>query len=266
MEHYSRAEWAQIAEQILGERLPGRPRQNPFVESQYQNYKIGSRLRLPDGTVWHYCRAGANGVVNPYWDRGMPSLVVPETLAVIGATPAGSYTVVINDTNAAHGKDYWANAKAEIWASPGVATFQHRTIKSSTASNGTSVTLTLYYPLTNALADGDGLEICRCVYAAVDQATAIASPGTKSIACVPLMLVTAEYYFWGQTWGPCTLAATVGTMGNTNNSRQVYFNHVDGSIRTAEEAGWVQGNQHAGYLLPDSAGGAQTIIFLQLDP
>ena len=265
MEHYSRAEWARVAEQILGERLPGRPRQDPFVESAVQNYKIGARLRLESGWVMHYCRAGSVGVASPYWDRGCHSQVGPQTLAVIGATAVGSKTVVINDTNTAHGVDYWANGKAEIWASPAPAVFQHRRIKSSTASNGTSVTLTLYYPLTNALADGDGLEICRSQYAEVDQAPGDANATSKSIACVPQMLVTAEYYFWGLTWGICTIAAYGGAMGSAANSRQCYF-HQDGTIQTEEEAGWVAGKQPAGYLLPDSSGGAQTIIMLQLDP
>jgi len=254
-----------ISSAILGDLIDGRPEQAPFTESAYKNYKIGSRLWRPDGTVWHYCKAGSNGVVNPYWDRGMVSLVVPETLAVIGATPVGSTTVVINDTDVTHGADYWENGKAEFWASPAPATFQHRMIKSSTPSDGTSVTLTLYEPLTNALADGDGLEICRSPYAEVDQATAVANSTSMSIVGVPLMLVTAEYYFWVQTWGPCTLAATVGTMGNTASSRQVYFNHNDGTVLTEEEAGFVAGAQPAGYLLPSSAGGAQTIVFLQLD-
>jgi hypothetical protein len=266
MQHYTRAEWSQIAEQILGERLPGRPAQRPFAESAIQNYKVGARLQLPDGIHWHYCQCGDGGVAIPMWDRGMASLVVPQALAVVGATPAGSLTVIINDANVAHGRDYWANGKVEIWATPGDGVFQHRTIKSSTPSNGVSVTLTLYERLTNALANGDGLEICRCVYAEVDQTNAVADPTQKSIACVPLMPVTPGYWFWGQTWGPCTLAATIGTMGNLAGSRQVYFNHHDGTVLTEEEAGFVAGAQPAGYLLPDSAAGAQTIIFLQLDP
>jgi len=265
MRHITRTEEEQIVNSILGERLPGALPQTPFQEYANPRFKIGSRLWLPDGTVWHYCKCGSNGVVAAMRDRGMCSLVTPETLAVIGATPVGATQVVINDANAAHGADYWANGKVELWASVAPADHQHRMIKSSSASNGTSVTLTLYYPITNALANGDGLEICRSVYAEVDQTNAIANPERKSIACMPLKAVTAEYYFWGQTWGMCTIAGTLGTMGNTNNSRQVYFNHADGTVRVAEEAGWVQGNQHAGYLLPNSAGGAQTIIFLQLD-
>jgi hypothetical protein len=262
---YSRSELDNVATQVLGERLDGRPRQGPFVESVTQNYKIGSRLRTPDGITWHYSKCGSNGLAAAMWDRGMASVVVPETLAVIGATPVGSYQVVVNDANVAHGVDYWANGKGEIWASVAPATFQHRTVKSSTASNGTSVILTLYQPLTNALADGDGLEICRSVYAEVDQTNLVVTPEKKSIACVPLKLVTAEYYFWGQTWGACTIAVT-GACGTTNNLRQVYFNHADGTIRTADVAGYADGNQPAGYMLPDTAGGAQSIVMLQLDP
>lgn len=265
MRHVSRAETDTIVNSILGERLPNVAVQLPYTESVTPHYKIGSRLWTPYG-IWHYSRCGANPVVNPYWDRGMVSVVVPETLAVIGATPVGALTVVINDANVAHLADYWANGKAEIWASVAPATFQHRKIKGSTASNGTSVTLTLYRPLTNALANGDGLEICRSQYAEVDEAAAVATSTKMSIPCIPYMLVTAQYYFWGLTWGIATLAATTGTMGNAASSRQVYFNHNDGTILTEEEAGFVAGAQPAGYLLPDSNGGAQTIIMLQLDP
>lgn len=265
MRHMTRSEMDQVYNSILGERLPNVAAQLPYTESVTPHYKIGSRLWTPYG-IWHYCKCGANAVVNPYWDRGMVSVVVPETRAVIGATAVGAVTVVIDDADATHGADYWANGKAEFWASVAPATFQHRKIKSSTASNGTSVTLTLYRPLTNALANGDGLEICRSQYAEVDETVAVASSTKMSIACVPHMLVTAQYYFWGLTWGMCTLAATIGTMGNTASSRQVYFNHNDGTILTEEEAGFVAGAQPAGYLLPDSNGGAQTIFMLQLDP
>lgn len=269
MRHITRTEEEQIVNSILGERLPGANPQTPFQEFANPRFKIGSRLRLLDGTVWHYAKCGSNGVVAAMRDRGMCSLVTPETLAVIGATPVGATQVVINDTAAVgvHPADYWANGKVELWASVAPGDHQHRMIKSSTASNGVSVTLTLYYPITNALADGDGLEICRSVYAEIDQTNAIANPEKKSIAGVPLKAVTAEYYLWIQTWGMCTIAATVfGEPGIVNNLRQVYWNHADGTIRTQNTAGWAVGNQHAGYLLPNSAGGAQSIVFLQLDP
>lgn len=264
---YSRAELEQIATQILGERLDGRPKQDPYVQSEIQNYKIGSRLRTPDGITRHYCKAGAVGVPSSL-ERGAVSNVVPQTcgpgetyVGVIGAHLAGAYQVVIGDTVEAHGVDYWANGKVEIWTTIP----QHRTIKSSTASNGTSVTLTLYYPLAYGITALTGLEICRSIYADVDGIGA-ADAQRKSCACIPMMIVSANYYFWGQTWGICTVGARHEGMGLAADSRQVYFNGINHAFQTEEEAGYVAGMQCVGYLLPDSSGGWQTAIMLQLDP
>lgn len=269
---YSRAELEQIANQVLGERLPGRPKQAPYVQDVVQNYKIGSRLRTPDGLVWHYCRCGTHGIALGYETRGACSLVIPQTRDVVadnflveGLTPAGSYQVVINDENEAHGVDYWANGKVEFWEEQ-AATLgtQHRMIKSSTASDGAHVTLTLYYPLTYALGDNEAMEICRSIYADVEQTDLSADPTFESIACVPMMSpVTAGRYFWGLTWGMCTIAATnENEIGFVGGHRQVTFNPSDGSIRD-----FVAGEQIAGYVIPSTTGPkAQTIIMLQLDP
>ncbi len=261
--HPTHLEFDDLLSEILGERIPGRPKQEPFQETVIQNYKIGSRLRYGKAT-WHYCQAGPVGQTSP--ERGMGSLVVPETLATIGATPVGSRSVVINDTDLDHGIGYWANGKVEIWTA---GTSQHRIIKSSTASNGTSVTITLYHPTTVLAATGTGLEICQSLYAQVDSMTAHAHAGFLTVAGIPLMLITAEYFFWAQTWGICSPAAYVGDMGETTGSRTVYW-YVDGTIQCEEEGAWVAGRQKAGVLIPDTApGGAgtgQTVVMLQMDP
>jgi len=261
--HPTHVEFDTILEDVLGQRLPGRPKQDPFVQSAVKNYKIGSRLRTPDGLTWHYCQNGPNNIVAPYWDRGMCSLVDKQTFdtptGLVSAAPAGSYQVIIPDTDTDHGVDYWANGKAEFWGTyPACA--QHRVIKSSTPSDGVSVTLTLYYPLTVTLAADTGVEIVRSVYAAVDQPTLAADPTMKSIVCVPHMLLTAEYYFWGLTWGLCTIAVT-GDLGLVGGQRQIMFNPADGTIMV-----YADGAQPAGYLALDTAGGAETVIMLQLDP
>lgn len=260
MGKWSREDWDALGINVVGDRYRGMPRQEPYTQSQYANYKVGSRLQGPGGLVWHYSRAGAVGVVSPFWDRGCCSSVDPETLAVVGAVAVGSTQVVVNDGNAAHLADYWANGKVELWATVAPATTQHRMIKSSTASDGTNVTLTLYQPLTNAFVNGDGLEICRSPYAVVDEAAGVAASTKMSIVCVPHMIVTANYYFWGLTWGMCTVAVTAD-LGLVASQRQISFNHNDGTIQT-----WVPGQQIAGFLIPDTTGGAETIIMLQLDP
>lgn len=273
MRHYSRAELEQVFDSILGERLPGGGPQAPQTQSITQRYKIGSRLRGLDGLTWHYCRCGAHGVVAAYRERGMVSLVTPLNeddvegdFVVVGLTPIGATQVVITDGDADHVADYWANGKVEFWEEM-VATLgtQHRTIKSSTPTDGTHVTLTLYQPLQFALGNGERMEICRSIYAEVDQTEYAGSPTPtmKSIACVPTFApITPEYYFWGQTWGMCTVAANIeDDVGQLASERLITFHHPDGSIHS-----YVADAQIAGYVLPDSTVRDQTIIMLQLDP
>lgn len=260
--HPTKAEFDTIIEDILGRRLSGRPKQDPHVESAVQNYMIGARRRLTDGTTWHYCLAGATGIPSSQ-ERGAVSSVAPETLATIGAAAIGSDTVVINDTAAAgvHPADYWANGKIEIWTTVP----QHRMIKSSTVSNGVSVTLTLYFPLVALVANATGLEICRNMYGSVD-GVGIGNAQSKSCVGVSLAIVTPLYYFWIQTWGMTTMGARHAAMGGGADSRDVFFNGINGTIQAADEAGYADGMQRVGRLLPSTVSGHETIIFLELDP
>jgi len=272
--HPTHVEFDAILEEILGQRLPGRPKQEPFVQSAVQNYQLGSRLRYGKAT-WHYCQAGPVG--QDVLGRGMGSLVVPTTITagvatgIYSAAAVGSYEVVIRD--AIHGANYWANGKIEIWTSLGsdpATPVQHRVIKSSTASNGTTVTLTLYYPLTSVVAVGTGGEICRSVYAQVDSMTAHAHQGFLTVAGIPLMVVTLEYFFWAQTWGICTVnAGSEANMGETDRVREVYW-HRDGTMIAANDAQYAEGCQRAGYLIPNThpggVGESQTVVMLQMDP
>lgn len=265
MVHPTRIEFDDLLEDILGQRLPGRPKQKPFTQSEVQNYQIGSRLRFGQAT-WHYCQAGPVGQSN--LSRGMGSLVTPETLAVVGSPVVGSYEVVINDATATHLANYWANGKIEIWWPSGVEP-QHRIIKSSTASVGGVVTLTLYHPLTTTVPTGTGVEVCQSLYAQADAMSGHADAGLVTIVGAQSMLVTAEYFFWTQTWGIATVEVYLQDVGELAGSRTVYW-YVDGTLQTEEMAPFVAGRQKAGVLIPDTApGGAntgQTVVFLQMDP
>ncbi|GAH57066.1 unnamed protein product, partial [marine sediment metagenome] len=74
--------------------------------------------------------------------------------------------------------------------------------------------------------------------------------GFSTFVCVPLFDVTADYYFWGQTWGAC-LGMGNAAMGETSSERGVYF-YLDGSVicQTEEVAGPGQAFQYAGEMLP----------------
>jgi len=269
MGKWTREDWENIGISVLGDRYRGMPSQAPYTESISRNYKIGSRLKGPDGLTWHYCRAGAIGVQGTDWDRGMCSVVDKELYspgdpASLGnglevQAVVGSDRVTILDPNVLHVADWWANGRCELWGTwPQLQ--QHRRIKSSSPSDGTRVVLTLYYPLTATLAAATGLEIFRSPYAEVDDPGGVVAPNMKSIVCVPHMVVTPYYYFWGLTWGLCTVAVT-GDLGLVGDQRQICWSSANGEITL-----YGDGLQPAGYLALDTAGGAETAIMLQLDP
>ena len=274
MRHISRTELGTIIDNILGERLPNCGPQALFTESLTPKYKIGSRLVSPGGLVWHYARGGATGITATYRRRGaastIPGLSVTN-FVTIGITPIGGTTVVINDTAAVgvHPADYWANGEADIFpTAPDYSNDQSRIVKSSTPSNGVSVTLTLYQPVYYAIPNAADVYMCPSPYMSVDEAVSVPT-GDCSIVGFSWMPVTPLYYFWCQTWGLCQPVGTGGDMGIAAGSREIVFNYGDGTIRSAVAGGAYGTHQRAGYLVPRTilaGGGDEAYIMLQLDP
>lgn len=264
MTHPSRLEFDTMLEHFLGKRLPGRPKQYPFEESAIQNYEVGSRMQLPDGTVWHYGEFTTAVPVGKL-GRGVVSVVVPETLAVSGAYAVGETVVTITDTDEDHGVNYWQGGKIEIWSTPEVT---HRRIIASTASNGTTCTVTLNRPLHNLLTTALGLEICRSPYASLRYATGEGNLAHyMSIYGIPFMGVTIDNFAWIQTWGMTTFETASGsTLGVITQSREVYW-YFQGTVMMHENAGHVEGAQIAGFVLPDTVGPSeQTVGMMTMDP
>ncbi|GAH55398.1 unnamed protein product, partial [marine sediment metagenome] len=81
--------------------------------------------------------------------------------------------------------------------------------------------------------------------------------------------VTADYYFWGQTWGPVVAtAASLGGLGGNADERAVYFDNDGGIGVMGDCAGSAtQLPQYAGFLLATTSSGKDDIFFmLQLAP
>ncbi len=60
MTHLTHAEFDRIINNVIGERMPGRPKQTIAAVSQVQNYRCGSRMQL-GAKVYHY--GMANGIL-----------------------------------------------------------------------------------------------------------------------------------------------------------------------------------------------------------
>jgi len=269
MPHPTKEEFKTILNSFTGERIPGRPAQEPYIESAIQNYKIGSRKRTPDGLIWHYAKTHATyGVTATYRRRALASVIHAINYLTIGAQIIGSKTLVIDD--AVHGVNYWENGEASIQGA--TANHNPRMIKSSTASNGTSVTLTLYSPIDVNVAAGVGVYCCPSLYAEVCEAVNSGLPGLgtgeHSIAGFSWIPVAAGHFVWVQTWGLVQSVVSYAAQGIVAGDREIYFNWADGTTMSGKET-LFSATQRMGFLVPGTIlapGGDESYVMLQLDP
>jgi len=202
--------------------------------------------------------------------RAGATVVVAANYKTVGNTPIGSTTVVMNDANVLHTADYWAGGMASIFPTGTLGDYTNdnpRMIKHSTASNGVTVTLTLYRPLTYAaiIPTAQDLYCCPNIYSAIDEPAATANRNTFiGYSWTP---VTPLYYAWFQTWGHAQPVTTGGDLGIVAAMRDAYFNPADGTIESSTAR--VFGHQRAGIIIPLTIlapAGDESQILLQLDP
>ena len=198
--------------------------QGIYDEHATKNYEIGARRQLDDGRVFRYCYAATalySGMGAQ--DGGVVGLY---TLSA-GTQAAGSSTITIPDTDTNHTANYWRDGYVSVegWGP------WYRKIVSSTASGGSTCTITLDDPTPAALTTNK-VNVFRNPYAAVTRGMTLGANTAKimSHVCVPLFAVTSSYYFWGQTWGPCA-GVPVAFFGDLEYERQVILWDTDGAVR-----------------------------------
>jgi len=177
----------------------GKPK-NLFVPEATQKYPLGARFKYGNRT-FHYSYAGGTALIAGTLVIGAAyPLEVNKsvgTAAAIGATSIPNITtaaallnldggmMIVND-NDGEGNSY------EIISSK------------ANADTGTSTDLVLRDPLLVALTTDSQVELSASPYFDLDIA---ATEATDHIVGIPNMAVTANYYFWLQTWGPCACLA-----------------------------------------------------------
>lgn len=232
-------------------------KQGILQESAVQYYPIGLRY-AKDDRVFRYSKAG--GALTAM-KAGHQGHVATECNTVAVAYAAGATKIAILDGDVTHGVDYYANGY--IWIMDLVTgIFRMHRIKSSTASNGTSVTLTLDDPLTHDVGASTWITAWPSIYSNI-----LGGDSTKmSNVVVPLIPVTSDYYFWGQTWGPCFGTAFNVVPGVNDNQREVYFN-IDGALMAGDDLSLdTTVRQRAGFILTNTTPGGDQFYMLQLAP
>lgn len=185
--------------------------QGIYEQSSTSKCRLGTRLQVGD-RVFRYALNGAaalkGGVVVQGATTGGATTTLQTTRAVAVAAKAGDrkiYTTALTTTQTAGTfDDGWVSI---FDASETTATYLYRIkTNSQLETSGTASYLELYDPLHVALTTSDQLEIIANPYKGVVVA-ASATTLTGPILGVPPIGVTASYYFWLQTYGPCSVVS-----------------------------------------------------------
>lgn len=244
-------------------------KQSIFAQSATPQYEVGTRIQVGQ-RVFHYCRA-LTALGNKRGEGDGSTLLEMLNAAVVANLGDLSVTLV---TAAPVVHEYRGGYFCAFDAAAVLAAVTLLRVRDNDAPVGANTTFHLKDPLTRQvrIAGADSCDVHRNIYNNVSGRAGPPAGGPyQSAVCVPLIDVTALWYFWGQTWGPCLgIAHAGGGIGAAANERAVYFAN-DGSIGLQSDVVGTVDCQPAGFMLGETrsaAGVAGDSIFfmLQLAP
>jgi len=204
---YTRAELEQIANQIIGKRLPGQGDQLVTEVSATQKFELGAVKEI-GLSRYRYGLVGAA-------DIGLGVLCQAPVPAAVhhDLVPAASYAVGTKQVTLTIGAaDIAANEYAGGWLHVNDGTGQGqclRILSHPAATGSTACTFTLIDPVTTAFDVANTL--CAITRNPYSQAIIHPSPPTAQLVGVPVAAIPAGYYGWFQVRGPAAVL-TDGTL------------------------------------------------------
>jgi hypothetical protein len=178
------------------------PAQGVYEENASQKAELGYRLAFSDGRVFRYAKAGASNLAaGKAVKAGLISEDREINKAVTTATLAGAYTVTLTTSSAV---TTGADGYLQINDDTGEGSLMKIKLTAANASTATRTDVTLYDPIPLALTTSSEGTIIHNPYEQCE----IATNNTQIVLGVPPIAVTAEYYFWLQTWGIASVLVT----------------------------------------------------------
>ena len=246
-------------------------KQSIYAQSATPKYPVGYRIQV-GLRVFHYSRA-ISALKSKRGEGDSGTLL--EMLLLFAVANQGDTTITV--VTAAPVIHEFVGGWFQAW--DGLAALESVNllrIKDNDAPVGPNTTFYLKDPLTRrvGILATDTNDLYRNIYNNVEtRAGGPAASQSQSTVCVPLIDVTINNYFWGQTWGPCMGIAQAGAgIGANAFESAVYFAN-DGSIGIMGDCGGgaTQLPQYAGYMLGErrnAAGALGDSLFymLQLAP
>jgi len=181
--------------------------QTEWEISAIKNYVLGTKMIKPDGREFIYAKAGATGLGKALMHQSSVSIAnyYEQVQTAYGwAIGATSGTVLIT-TGATPTANLWTDGW--MCCNKGVGLGQLYKIATNTA-HATIPTVTLYDPIVIAIAAASEISIIANRFAGT-----IVCPVTTLTARpvgVPLVAVTALYYYWSQVKGPAPMTVDTG--------------------------------------------------------
>lgn len=236
-----------------------------------KEFRIGTRGITEDGRVFRYCRASSNGISRPFWGGQCGfKYDTAETYDCLESTTstakvAGDFELTAVDTNTDHVADWFAEGYAALTVGSIIQLYRIR--KNTVGHATTAVVFTLYDPLPIDVASGSQIQVFPSIYGSINTHHGLTGATERIFVCMPISTVTASYYFWGQTWGPCYGIPTA-TFSRTGYSHELFFSNDGGVQFRAASADGVRA-QRAGHRLFDyqeDPTGVLIFFMLELQP
>jgi hypothetical protein len=183
--------------------------QDIYTASATQNFAIGTIRETSDGRRFRYSKAGGGNITRALMQQSAAAISnfidVTQTghAQVIGATAI----TILCSTGSANAANYFAGGKLIVTTGTNLGDI-YNIVSSTLETTDTLMDLVLAEPLRHAIAVTDKVTLIPNRNQSTIVATATTLTG--SAAGVPLVDVTAGYYYWAQTRGPAPIIVDTG--------------------------------------------------------
>jgi len=229
--------------------------QGIYQISSTRKERVGSIRMLADGRKFRYAKAGAGAL--SAGKMGVAAQIASTVMnKTCPATAVGTKVITLTIDSATYAEDYFTGGFFQINDAAGEG-YSYPIVASSVVAAGTSIDITIEEGIKVALTTSSEYTLVHSPWmATVESATEENIP-----VGVPVVAVTAAYYYWAQTHGvaACLGSGTeaVGTrmvLGATAGSLKAMSASVDVDI---PEVGWQYGTA--------SVSGEYKPVFLTID-
>lgn len=218
---------------------------DPKVTEVTQSFALGTKMETPDGRIFRYARAGASNITAGKLQLGPARKTNHDNIAVAAAAAINATQVTVTLGATAATANEYAQGLLVISDATGEGTSY--VIKSHPAADASaSLVLTLDEPLHEALTTSSEACLVHNRFNACVEGTVQAG---GIVVGVPLVDVTATYYFWAQTFGP---APVLADESGTVNRAVTVGSSVSGAVEERDDM--LEGTDASRFLLEPTVG------------